>query len=206
MKIKGFWHVWAVNSWYVIFAHQMRVLLSSGLYDACEEISLGVIGSPSEKYFLEMYFVRQYPKLKIKYWSERAEDFEFPTLRLIVADNTEYAGFYFHTKGVSRPFETVVSHWGMFLLEAVINQWKGHYQNILNGYDASSVNYMESPNHFSGNFWWFNRAYINRCAPIESLDPTNRYHAEQWICTGNGKYIYSPFTEPGDTLFLMQRV
>ena len=70
MKIVGFAHLWMVNDWYVIFSHQMRVLITSGLYDACEEINIGCIGSPSERYFLEMYFVRQYPKLKIKYRSE----------------------------------------------------------------------------------------------------------------------------------------
>jgi hypothetical protein len=43
MKIRGFAHLWMVNDWYVIFSHQMRVLLSSGLYDACEEINIGII-------------------------------------------------------------------------------------------------------------------------------------------------------------------
>lgn len=203
MIIKGFWHIWMWAHYYTIITDQMRILLTSGLYDACEEINIGCIGGPAEKHLLEMYFINLYPKLKIKYYSERAEEYEFATLRLIEADDSHYVGFYFHTKAVTRPFETVINHWRSCINESILNQWQIHYQNVMGDYDASSVNFLKSPDHFSGNFWWFNRNYINRCCPVSSLDLKNRFHAEQWICTGKGKFWYPEFKEPGDNCFLI---
>ena len=190
--------------WYTVITDQMRILLTSGLYDACEEISIGCIGSPVGKAFLQRYVVDVYPKLKIKYYSERPEDYEFPTLRLIVADDSQYVGFYFHTKAVTRPHETVINHWRAYLNEMVINKWQEHRERVENDYDVSSVNYLESPNHFSGNFWWFNRAYISRCPLIDTLDLKNRFHAEQYICMGNPNFYSTPHIEPGDAVFPIQ--
>jgi hypothetical protein len=204
MKIKIFVHIWAINHWYTVFTEQMRILLTSGLYDACEEISISLISSPAERYLFEMYFVDCYSKIKFKVWSEQPGNYEFPALRLIEADDSQYAGLYFHVKGVTRPFETVIQHWRSTLNEAILNQWQTHYQNILNGYDVSSVNFRQSPDHFSGNFWWFNREYIKRLPPVNGLDLTNRWHAEQYICMAQGKFWYPPFIEPGDNLFQMQ--
>ena len=114
--IKGFWHIYMINHWYSVVTDQLRILLTSGLYDACEEISISAIGSQAERHLLEMYFINpNYSKLRFKYHSERAEDFEFPALRLIEADKSDYAGFYFHTKAVTRPYETVISHWRAML-------------------------------------------------------------------------------------------
>lgn len=204
MKIKVFYHIYLVNSWFTIITDQMRILLTSGLYDACEEISIGCIGSQVEKSFLQRYVVDVYPKLKIKYHSERPEDYEFPTLKLIEADTSEYAGFYFHAKGVTKPFETNIGHWTAFLNEKVLNQWRGHYQNICKGYDVSSVNHLKSPDHFSGNFWWFNREYFNRLPPIDSLDHNYRWACEQYICMGDGKFYFPEFEEPGETAFTIK--
>jgi hypothetical protein len=66
---------------------------------------------------------------------------------------------------------------------------------------VSSMGYLQSPNHFSGNFWWVNRAYISRCPPINTLCLTNRFHAEQWICMGHPNFFSIPHREPGDTVF-----
>jgi hypothetical protein len=69
---------------------------------------------------------------------------------------------------------------------------------------VSSVNFMKSPDHFSGNFWWFNRRYIDKLPRIDTLDLENRFHAEQYIAMGKGKFYYPEFQEPGETAFLMK--
>lgn len=205
MRILGFWHVYMINDWYTVVTDQLRILLTSGLYDECEEISIGCIGFPEEKALLEKLVVNLYPKLKIKYYSQEPMEYEFPTLRLIEADDSEYVGFYFHTKAITRSFETIISHWRLWLNESVINQWRGHRANVENSYDASSVNFCKSPDHFSGNFWWFNRRYIDRLPAIDSLELNNRYSAEQWICMCDHKHIYSEkFVEPGRDVFLIE--
>lgn len=205
MKIKLFYHLYAINSWYTIFIDQLRILLTSGLYDACEEVNIGFIGFAEDKQLFDRLFVALYPKLKIRYYSNEPTDYEFPTLKLIEDNLGGYVGFYFHTKAVTRPFEPIINQWRLWIEEAVLNRWPEHYKNVCDGYDASSVNYLTSPDHFSGNFWWFNRDYILRLPPIDSLDKHNRFHAEQWICMCADKRIYSKeFVEPGRDTFLIQ--
>lgn len=207
MIIKGFAHFYLVNHWYTIVTDQLRILLTSGLYDASESVTLGVVGSPAEVFRLTHMIVELYPKLKIGYQSQHAQDFEFPTLKLIEADNSPYAGYYFHTKAVTKPADTVANHWRAWLNEAVLNQWRGHYDNIVNGYDVSSVNHCrppQHPEHFSGNFWWFNRLYINKLPHVDSLRHTYRFDAEQWICRGHGRFYDVQFKEPGRDVFTIQ--
>jgi len=201
MIVKGFWHCYLVNHWYSICIDQMRILLDSGLYDRSEEINIGCIGTPEERALLQKLFINQYSKLKVKYFSNIPERYEFPTLKLIEDDKSKYVGYYFHTKGVTRPNETIINHWRAWLNEAILNRWQEHCERVENGYDASSVNYLANPNHFSGNFWWFNRKHISKLPKVLSLDLDNRFHAEQYICMRKGKYFYNEFVEPGVDVF-----
>lgn len=205
MKIRGFYHVYAISHWYSIVISQLRIMLYSGLYDACDEISVGFIGFEDDYKLFKRLVVDLYPKFKLCYYSDQPTDYEFPTLRLIERDISGYAGFYFHTKAVTRPFEPIINHWRHWLDESILNRWRLHYDNVCGKYDVSSVNFLTSPDHFSGNFWWFNRDYIFRLPKIDDLDKTNRFHAEQWICMCKNKIIYSKeFMEPGRDVFLMQ--
>lgn len=204
MKVKGFAHLFLSGHWYTVFSEQTRILLTSGLYDECEEIRIGCIGSQTEKAFLQKYFVDVYPKLKIKYHSENPLEYEFPTLRLIVADNSEYVGFYFHTKAVTRPFEVPINHWRSLMNESILNRWQAHRVRVESGFDVSSMGYLKSPNHFSGNFWWFRRSYIDKLPAIDSMDLSYRWGAEQWICRGNPNFYADPHVEPGDAVFTMK--
>ncbi len=203
--IKGFYHIYAINDWYAVVTDQLRILLTSGLYDACEEINIGVIGFPEERSLLKRLITDHYPKLKVRIESPDPTEYEFLTLRLIEKDKGNYIGFYFHTKAVTRPFEPIISHWRSWLNEAVINRWKEHAERVSNGFDVSSVNEMRSPDHFSGNFWWFNSDYINRLPKINSLDLSNRFHAEQWVCMCTDRKAYAKeFVEPGQDTFIMK--
>lgn len=204
MKIKGFWHIWLTAHWYSVVAGQLRILLTSGLYDACEEINIGLIGTDQDIELFKKLFVDNYPKLKIRVTSFSPHKYEFLTLKLIEEDNSEYVGFYFHTKAVTRPFEPIINHWREWLNESILNRWQEHFERVCNGYDASSVNRMYSPDHFSGNFWWFNRSFINKLPKIDSLDKTNRFHAEQWIMMKKGRFYAEEFCEPGRDVFTMK--
>jgi len=179
---------------------QLRIMLTSGLYDECEEISIGCLGPSSERAFFEKHIISQYPKLKIKYHSENPLEYEFPTLRLIEDDRSDYVGFYIHTKGVTRPFESVINHWRVYLNEMVLARWREHRDRVENGYDVSSCNFLKSPDHFSGNFWWFRSSYINECPAIDTLDLNNRWHAEQYICMRHGNFYSIPHIEPSEAV------
>jgi len=203
--IKGFWHIYMINHWYSIVTDQLRILLTSGLYDASYVINIGCIGTESEKNELKKWFVDLYPRLKIKYFGSDPEVYEFPTLQLIEDDNDEYIGYYFHTKAVTKPSESVINHWRAWQNESILNQWRQHADHVLHEYDASGVNYLKSPDHYSGNYWWFDRSYINRLPKIDTLDYKNRYHAEQWICMCPKKNIFKgEFKEPNRDVFIMK--
>jgi hypothetical protein len=205
MIVKGFWHIYAVTTWYPIITDQLRVLITSGLYDRSEEISIGFIGDEDTKNYFQKFVLDLYPKLKLKYYSNRPEDYEFPTIRLIEKDTSEYVGYYFHAKGVTKPFDLSVNHWRAWLNEAILNRWEQHCANVEQfGYDVSSVNYLQSPNHFSGNFWWFNRKYIDRLPKVDNMDWTYRWGAEQWICKGPGKYYKGERKEPSIDTFKIE--
>lgn len=205
MKIIGYYHCLLINHWYSVVIDQVRILLTSGLYDACTEINVGLIGELKEKVIFERLVSNLYPKFKIRYFSTNPQDYEFRTIELIEKDNSQYVGFYFHTKGITRPFESYINHWRSILNEFILWRWKEHYVRVCNGYDISSVNEMKSPDHFSGNFWWFNRKYINRLPKVKSLDHNNRWHPEQWICMCADRKTYAKeFVEPGKDVFLIQ--
>jgi len=207
MIIKGFWHILLMNHWYSIVSDQMRILLTSGLYDKSEEINIGCLGSIQEYNLLQKLFVNQYPKLKVQYYSSEITKYEFDTLKRIETNEGDYAGFYFHTKAVTNPNDTIQNHWRAWLNEAILNRWREHYTNIVKGYDVSSVNHCVPPlhpEHFSGNFWWFNRKYIDTLPKIDNLNKSNRWQAEQWICKGHGKFYATEFVYPGRDIFLMK--
>ena len=194
MIIKGFYHILLQHHWYSIVVDQLRILITSGLYDSCGAIYISCIGDDRQKDFLDRLFIRQYPKLKVIYYGTNPKEYEFPALRYIEQMEGDYVGFYFHTKGVTKPNDTVKAHWRSLLNEAILNQWNIHYKNVaFRRYDVSSINYLESPDHFSGNFWWFNRNYIRNLPKIDSMNLNNRYNAEQWVCRGHGRYFVMPF-------------
>ena len=205
MNIKGFAHWYLINNWYSIVMAQIRIMLTSGLYDACEEINVGCIGSAEEKANLERLILNLYPKFKLRYYSANPMEYEFPTLRLIENDNTEYVGFYFHTKSVTRPCETNIAQWNCWLSEAILNRWVEHCDRVCTqGWDVSSVNRMYSPDHFSGNFWWFNREFIYQLPKIDTLNLNDRFQAEQYICKVQGRFFAEEFVEPGQDVFIMK--
>jgi hypothetical protein len=91
------------------------------------------------------------------------------------------------------------------MAEAILNRWEEHYNHVTTYYDVSSVNEMKDPDHFSGNFYWFNREYINRLPKIDKLQLGNRFHAEQWSCMCKDRKAYArEFVEPGRDVFTMQ--
>jgi len=178
--IKGFWHIYMINNWRSIILEQLKVLKDSGLYEECMWISIGCLGNFDHREAL-LNIIKPYPRIGIKYHSEDSGEYEFATLRLIEADNDIYTGFYFHTKGVTRPHDMMQPKERKFLNEIMLNQWRMHKFIINTGYDISSVNYLSVPNRFSGNYFWFNRHRLNRLPKLETLDQTDRYNAEKWV-------------------------
>lgn len=178
--IKGFWHIYMINHWRSIVREQLKVLLDSGLYDASYEISVGCLGSPANLMILKHETSKLY-KIHIKYYSANPREYEFPTLNLIEEDQSDYMGFYFHLKGVTRPTDTMQPKERKFLNDMLLGHWRHHVFLIDTGYDISSVNYLTVPKRFSGNYFWFSRERLNRLPSIKTVDHSDRFNAEKWI-------------------------
>lgn len=183
-----------------IVGDQLRILKSSGLYEASENIFAGCLGSRTELNELRKILLG-YPKIIITYHSENHKEYEFATLKLMqqkAHEETEsFYGFYFHVKGVSWPVKRNPrafiggTYWRNYMEHFNIRKWKDCVSKLDEGFDTCGVKLLapkESPanaQHYSGNFFWAKSEYIRTLKPIESLNHNDRFQAEFWQCSGS---------------------
>lgn len=159
----------------------MNILKTSGLYDECAEINVGCLGIKKNLDFLKKDLIARHEKINLKFYSPIPMLYEYPTLSLIEDDNTEYLGFYFHLKGVTRPKDPMQVKERQYLNDMMLGHWRHHVFILETGYDIASLNYLTIPKRFSGNYFWFNRKIIDKLPRLETLDHNNRFFAEKWI-------------------------
>lgn len=188
-KVYGFWHIFAINHYLEIVNEQLSLLVSSGLYDKCDAIYVGVVGNSVDD-LLPIF--KEYSKIKISTHKKVFTEYEFPTLSVLDAKAKEqneepFFAFYFHTKGVTYPNHPH-RHGGdmfrAFLNHYVIRLWQKNIDALSSGSDVSGAGWsVESayPAHYRGNFWWADSEYIKKLPDIDTLDRTNRFTAEFWI-------------------------
>ena len=186
-SIVGFIHVYMINNYYAIFTEQVDLIYKSGLYDRCQFIFVGCLGSKKDKLRLE-HSVKEYSKYKFSAIGNR-DMFEFYTLRYLketVNNNPDFYGFYIHSKGVSWPNNVGGKHWRDYMNYYTLVRWKDNVTNLERGNDTCGVKLLgkQWPLHYSGNFFWFNSAYVKKLQEIDSLNMKNRNNAEFWICSG----------------------
>jgi hypothetical protein len=103
-----------------------------------------------------------------------------------------FTGFYFHTKGVSKPTYKK-DHTRNAMNVGCIDNWKDHLDKISEGYDMSGINMFdrnikmpEYKTHYSGNFFFFNPRFFST-VDFSKIDKSNRFYAES---------IYGMFYNP----------
>lgn len=208
MKIFGFHHLWAVNEFEKIATEQLNVLIDSGLYEASENIFVGVLGDNfGLKKVIEIF--APYPKFVIKEYSTKADNYEFHTLRFLKeqADKESFYGFYFHNKAVSyaqpkagtpnkpnangiTPSQAYIggTHWRNFMNHYTLKLWNENIKELDKGYDVVGTQIRpkrDFPLHISGNFYWFKSDYVKLLKPIDALNKRDRMQAEFWIGGAN---------------------
>lgn len=222
MRIIGFYHILMSNHFLQIVNEQVSLIVASGLYNNCENIHIGALGSAEDLEEVKKV-IKPYKKFLISYHSPQIEEYEFPTLNLLKnMSDTEpnpFTAFYIHTKGASFSVDHAKGYNGG-------NYWRGsmNYYNITNWRSAAShiqdlgfetagtkirgswlakdsvhwkkyhQTYLdrgewrfEYPLHYSGNFFWCSSEYIKRLPSINSLDQSNRFNAEFWVCSAQPK-------------------
>lgn len=119
--------------------------------------------------------------------SNDIKNFEFSTINFMKKDlsvNNRKA-LYVHTKGASTGINKPVRDWIETMCYFNISCFEQRLLD-LEVYDATGVDYHESPfRHFSGNFWWSKSSHIKKLPLLTNED---RHAAERWVCSRSGLF------------------
>ena len=180
MKRYIYIHVACINHWSDVFSSLLERIKKSGLYDAVDEIRLGILGN--------INLVVADPKLKIRGKSTDLSQYETFTLNLLRNDSLfeDFEVLYLHTKGVRKPGNLInIGSWTNYLSHFNIDRWS-ECCALLNENDCVGVNLLPEPIHYSGNFWWSRASYIRT---LKICVQDHFYAPELWIGSGNGSKV-----------------
>jgi hypothetical protein len=194
-----------IENWEFILNELIISIKKSGLYYITNTIHLGILGDI--KNLQNDYFknnILNDNKFNIIYIDSRTYLYEIHTINSIKSfleteEKEEVYILYIHTKGVRRAGnENVTNSWREMMSYFLIDKYMeclenlSYYDtignNIVNLYcDTNSDNFVNNSHtlHYSGNFWWSKKTYINKLNYLK-LNLTNnssntRYQAENWI-------------------------
>lgn len=208
-NIKIFYHVLLENHWYSVVNEQLSHIKESGILEhtSCFYISLStsdnidnIEKSEVIQFFYDYFLNYVYPEdtfygKKFEVLECKKSDFEYPTLEKAIEISKldkNFTGFYFHTKGVSKPTYKK-DHTRNAMNVGCIDNWKDHLDKISEGYDMSGINMFdrnikmpEYKTHYSGNFFFFNPRFFST-VDFSKIDKSNRFYAES---------IYGVFYNP----------
>ena len=181
------YHIATLNNWRDVAQEQLKTLESSGLWEACDSLTVTVVGKQiSEvKRLFERYKASE--KLTIVHASKDLHQYEFPGIEMVQKIAREKPAskiLYIHTKGLlhhKQHTENNVRLWRKYMEYFTIERWTDCIEALVNA-DICGVDYSKSPSgyYFSGNFWWARASYIATC----KLSRDSRYSCEQFVGTG----------------------
>ena len=181
MKRYIYIHVACINHWSDVFSSLLGRIKQSGLYDAVDEIRLGILG--------DINLVVADPKLKIRGKSKDLLEYETFTLNLLRNDSLfeDFEVLYLHTKGVRKPGNlTNIGSWTNYLSHFNIDRWS-ECSSLLEKNCIVGVNLLPDPApHYSGNFWWSRASYIRT---LKICVQDHFYAPELWIGSGIGSKV-----------------
>jgi hypothetical protein len=219
IPIHIFIHICAIENWEEILKELLEEIKLSGLYDIIKNIHLGILGDIN---ILENDIFKDH-KFKILYIDKKLNLYETHTINHIKSfcdesTDEEIYILYIHTKGVRRAGnENVIKSWRKMMEYFLIQKhsdsikYLSHYytlgNNLINShiYDKKNVAISDKHTlHYSGNFWWSKKSYINKLCYI-NLDYSEnsyktRFKSENWILSkyeeGSNKFgiLYQDYT------------
>lgn len=212
--IKIYYHIAKINNWSAITQYFFNSIFSSGLYDICNEIKIGISQNDQIKLNLSDLKFINYPKIKICKFGKLL-DYEFPTLQMLHEDSMleNFNLLYFHTKGASFDLE----HWNSNKEVLKKQYFKRNYKkfedvkkaykytrywtknfliknykeclNLLEENDIVCLKKAHNENFIPINFWWSKSSYIKNLDQPKLIK--DRYDAEIWVCKNKNKKIKS---------------
>lgn len=197
--IRIYIHCAMMYDWEDVIQEMFNSICDSGVYDACESISIAALGSVDE-YKKLMDLTAKYDKRKLVKHNEDLSITEVITLNHLKKDadtNNRFIAVYLHTKGVSHNRQTHSDnrkwgdYWRRYMLHFIVNNWQENLPafNMLDmGYDLVGVRVIparrngEGLTHISGNFWMADSEYIRTLEKI-NFNLRGGLYAEMWVCS-----------------------
>jgi hypothetical protein len=206
-KILGFYFAALMYDWEFIITDQINKLINSDLYSKTEKLYVRVYYEKKDDLDRFKQIIPDDKKILITYTD--TNEFEYGALRIIedLSRTEDFYCYYFHSKGVSVSEKTFFKYakigvtyeelkknldsWRIFMEYFLIDKYNLCLEELYNGNDVCGVQLKKTPNteffHYSGNFWWSSSDFIKKLPKIDSMDTSNRYHAEFWVGYTNGK-------------------
>jgi len=198
-EIIGYIHVCQKGQWEISFDMIMNSVKSSGLYEVCKEIRLGICNDYGfiipDKRFND-------PKIKIVSYGE-SKKYERVTLHHMreQSEQESVQYWYAHTKGIrffdspNNHEKTCVIDWIKLMIKWNFLQWN-LATNALMKNDAYGCELSHYPlSHFSGNFWWANACYIRTLPKIIGPDYCD---PEFWLLNRKDNLVYNVYSSGVD--------
>lgn len=192
MKTAVVFYCWMINDWRPRLKRQLDKLVSSGLYDAADKLSLHVCDERSRKEEIDE-LLETYPKVKLKYCNiNRGE----AIYALEEVDNlSKFSGeewniLYFHTKGVFNKFmnhdtgevddlkQTASTNWSILLEHYLMGGWETCVEHLKDNDIVGVTNY---DGWWWGNFFWTKSSHVKTLIPFKRAWSGSRWSAEDWI-------------------------
>lgn len=187
---------------YCIVHEQISWLLSSGLWDAAQQIVVGINGPEEESSQYARLVIPKKAQLVFHGQDSFSENLTLITLELWAKQHPGWDVFYHHAKGATHvPGSQKEQEWTRCrdcMTSHLVGDWKRCVKD-LRSYDAVGCHWMpgqgsdRSQNIFAGNFWWTTSDFIARLSSILLRDRIrtsgvasleSRWEAEVWL--GNG--------------------
>jgi hypothetical protein len=189
----------------LLLKHQLDALVNSGLYQAADEIMIGLNGSEEDYHYVSKHC----PEDICVLWHGKDSESLLPTMRFIqevVPDIKDHHCLFFHTKGVTHPHSAIDRAWRECMENVCITHWHKCVSDLDKGYDTVGCHWL-TPERFPGMvkspfwggvFWWATSKFLSRLPKLTEKNPTCReewFIPEHWIGTGPRPSVrdYHPF-------------
>lgn len=129
-KLVGFYHVALINDWRTVLFSQLGHLNSSGLLEQSNAVHITLLGNETSEVRVALHHLNTSRNL-LSYNFKDLRLWEYPTLERLHAhcqENVHDFVYYFHSKGVSKPFGSKAfrreQEWRQVMEHFIFDNWR----------------------------------------------------------------------------------
>ena len=162
------YHIATLNNWEDIVREQLATVAKSGLGQACDSLTVTVVGEEIERVYPLFASLSFLDKVHIVHSGADLHLYEFPGIEMVqqIAQSKPNTHIlYFHIKGVTRygsRQERPVQLWRRYMEYFTVERWRACI-DALKSADICGVEWLQHRSIFAGNFWWARASYLRTC-------------------------------------------